>query len=324
MIGGDAVAKLHVEPGTYTIIVKPGDDYMVKGGFSYELEISGGPAADAAPAVANVAKPAAAGNALTAQVDLLNELCPDTFCEGDYQYTFKKLECPEASKCVLSFDAKDLKGTAFAAQVPVVGFKTDKFPAFYLRESAAGVDARFDDVAKLAAFVSSELERTGRGVLGPVDLDATGPIVSGIGRQPIDRRALQGQERAWPQPELPLRLQPFVDHAVEDFGLAKTVLAFAKGPLRLVRDQDGGLRHAVARTRRGVIGHCPRAGQPHDRSSRGSRACSRSPRCHRRSSAAALPPVRESCAPSGPIRSAVQDCGASDSPFPVKRFMPVF
>jgi hypothetical protein len=122
-VGGDAVAKLHVEPGTYTVIVKPGDDYMVKGGFGYELEISGGPAADAAPAVANVAKPAAAGTALTAQVDLLNELCPDTFCEGDYQYTFKTLECPEASKCVLSFDAKDLKGKAFAAQVPVVGFK---------------------------------------------------------------------------------------------------------------------------------------------------------------------------------------------------------
>jgi pseudouridine-5'-phosphate glycosidase len=49
--------------------------------------------------------------------------------------------------------------------VPVVGFGTDSFPAFYLRKSSAGVDARFDDIAKLAAFVSAELERTGRGVL---------------------------------------------------------------------------------------------------------------------------------------------------------------
>jgi pseudouridine-5'-phosphate glycosidase len=49
--------------------------------------------------------------------------------------------------------------------VPVVGFRTDRFPAFYQRESAAGVDARFDDVDELARFVSLELARTGRGVV---------------------------------------------------------------------------------------------------------------------------------------------------------------
>jgi pseudouridylate synthase len=49
--------------------------------------------------------------------------------------------------------------------VPVIGYGTDSFPAFYLRESAAKVDARFDDVDELAAFVGAELSRTGRGVL---------------------------------------------------------------------------------------------------------------------------------------------------------------
>lgn len=51
--------------------------------------------------------------------------------------------------------------------VPVVGWKTDAFPAFYLRqtEPALGVDARFDDVAELGAFVRMELARTGRGVV---------------------------------------------------------------------------------------------------------------------------------------------------------------
>lgn len=49
--------------------------------------------------------------------------------------------------------------------VPVVGFGTDRFPAFYLRESDAKVDARFDDPAMLATFVASELARTGRGVV---------------------------------------------------------------------------------------------------------------------------------------------------------------
>lgn len=49
--------------------------------------------------------------------------------------------------------------------VPVVGFGTDVFPAFYLRESGAKVDARFDDVADLGAFLDGELKRTGRGIV---------------------------------------------------------------------------------------------------------------------------------------------------------------
>jgi pseudouridine-5'-phosphate glycosidase len=49
--------------------------------------------------------------------------------------------------------------------VPVVGFGTDRFPAFYRRESPAGVDARFDDVAELARFARAELARTGRGIV---------------------------------------------------------------------------------------------------------------------------------------------------------------
>jgi len=49
--------------------------------------------------------------------------------------------------------------------VPVVGYRCDRFPAFYRRESDAGVDARFDDPAELAGFVAAELTRTGRGVL---------------------------------------------------------------------------------------------------------------------------------------------------------------
>lgn len=53
--------------------------------------------------------------------------------------------------------------------VPVVGFRTGLFPAFYQRSLASPqpprVDATFDDVAELAAFVSQELARTGRGVV---------------------------------------------------------------------------------------------------------------------------------------------------------------
>jgi len=49
--------------------------------------------------------------------------------------------------------------------VPVIGFQTSEFPAFYLRSSGASVDARFDDVADLGAFIATELRRTGRGML---------------------------------------------------------------------------------------------------------------------------------------------------------------
>jgi len=52
--------------------------------------------------------------------------------------------------------------------VPVVGFQTDDFPAFYQRRApgpVGPVDARFDDETALARFVASETARTGRGVV---------------------------------------------------------------------------------------------------------------------------------------------------------------
>lgn len=49
--------------------------------------------------------------------------------------------------------------------IPVVGYKTDSFPAFYLPESEARVDARFDDADELADFIRFELARTSRGIV---------------------------------------------------------------------------------------------------------------------------------------------------------------
>ena len=51
--------------------------------------------------------------------------------------------------------------------VPVIGYRKDRFPAFYFRESSAGVDARFDDIDELAAFIRTELERTVAGSSSP-------------------------------------------------------------------------------------------------------------------------------------------------------------
>ncbi|MGE3107330.1 MAG: pseudouridine-5'-phosphate glycosidase [Phycisphaerales bacterium] len=54
--------------------------------------------------------------------------------------------------------------------IPVIGFQTDVFPAFYLHSSPPpasplAVDARFDDPADLARFAARELARTRRAVV---------------------------------------------------------------------------------------------------------------------------------------------------------------
>ena len=49
--------------------------------------------------------------------------------------------------------------------ITVIGYQTDSFPAFYLRESDARVDVRFDDPQEIADFIRRELPRTGRGIV---------------------------------------------------------------------------------------------------------------------------------------------------------------
>lgn len=76
--------------------------------------------------------------------------------------------------------------------IPVVGFQTDSFPAFYLRESEARVDARFDDIAELAAFCAAELKRTGRGIVvaNPI------PAADAINVEDWERWFIEAQKRA--------------------------------------------------------------------------------------------------------------------------------
>lgn len=73
--------------------------------------------------------------------------------------------------------------------VCVAGFGTEHFPAFYMRESGAGVDARFDDAVDLAEFVGAELARTGRGVViaNPI------PVSSAIDREEFSRMLAEAE-----------------------------------------------------------------------------------------------------------------------------------
>lgn len=59
--------------------------------------------------------------------------------------------------------------------VPTVGFRTDRFPAFYLREldGVNELDGRFDNTKDLARFVGHELARTGRSVVIANPIPAT-------------------------------------------------------------------------------------------------------------------------------------------------------
>jgi pseudouridylate synthase len=79
-----------------------------------------------------------------------------------------------------------------ALGVPVVGFRTDSFPAFYLRETEWRVDARFDEVADLARFVDAELARAGRGIViaNPI------PEADGISEADWSRWLAEAERRA--------------------------------------------------------------------------------------------------------------------------------
>lgn len=78
--------------------------------------------------------------------------------------------------------------------IPVIGFQTDRFPAFYLRDSAARVDARFDDVESLGAFIYDELARTGRGIVIANPIPHEHEIDRAVWNEWLDLATRQAQE----------------------------------------------------------------------------------------------------------------------------------
>lgn len=116
--------------------------------------------------------------------------------------------------------------------VTVVGFRTDRFPAFYLREleGVNELDGRFDDAAELARFIARETARSGRAVV------VANPI-------PSDDELDAEQFNTW--------LEQAEDEA-EDAGVAgRAVTPFVLGRLH---DLSGGatLRANVALVRSNV------------------------------------------------------------------------
>lgn len=62
-------------------------------------------------------------------------------------------------------DVESTRESLESLGILVIGYQTDSFPAFYLRQSGAGVDVRIDDAKELAGLIKSELARTPRGIV---------------------------------------------------------------------------------------------------------------------------------------------------------------
>ncbi len=116
--------------------------------------------------------------------------------------------------------------------VPVIGFRTDRFPAFTVAESEAGVDARFDDEDELADFVRFELRRTGRGVLvcNPV------PSASAIAKERFAGFLAEAERRASHAGVSGRGVTPFVLGALAEISAGETLsanLALVKNNTRI-------------------------------------------------------------------------------------------
>lgn len=116
--------------------------------------------------------------------------------------------------------------------IPVIGFQTDRFPAFYQRDGGARVDARFDDEASLARFIRFELARTNRGVL------IANPIAAGdeIPKPQFERWLDQARQEAMAQGVGGREATPFILgrlHALSAGATLRANLALVKCNVRL-------------------------------------------------------------------------------------------
>jgi pseudouridine-5'-phosphate glycosidase len=117
-----------------------------------------------------------------------------------------------------------------AMGVPVVGFGTDDFPAFYLRSSGARVDARFDDSDDLARFIAAELTRAGRGIV------VANPVPQAQAVSPQDWQRWLDEAARGPKPESGRDVTPVTLarlHEVSGGATLRANVALALGNARL-------------------------------------------------------------------------------------------
>jgi pseudouridine-5'-phosphate glycosidase len=80
--------------------------------------------------------------------------------------------------------------------VPVFGFGTDEFPAFYRRSSGLAVDGRFDDVEQLAAAINAHFTLgLGTGVLVANPIPAADELSSDLYDRALESALFEAQAR---------------------------------------------------------------------------------------------------------------------------------
>lgn len=119
--------------------------------------------------------------------------------------------------------------------VPVVGYRTDHFPAFYRRtadDHDLSVDARFDNFDELSAFLDAELRRTGRGVVVANPIDESDELDGGALQAWIE----QAEDEADSAGVIGREVTPFILGRVHELSGGKTIeanIALVKGNARL-------------------------------------------------------------------------------------------
>ncbi len=106
--------------------------------------------------------------------------------------------------------------------VPVIGYRTDEFPAFYSRESGLGVSARLESAEEIAAFARLHWEAGARSavlVVNPI------PMTESISRSEIEPVIAQASRQAVEEGVHSQALTPFLLQRVNELTAGRALRA---------------------------------------------------------------------------------------------------
>jgi pseudouridine-5'-phosphate glycosidase len=137
------------------------------------------------------------------------------------------LELSRTSVCVVCAGAKNILDIPMTLEVlethgvPVVGYRTDEFPGFYVRTSGVRIDARVDSAEEAARLLETHWELGGAGVV----LAQPPPVDVALNDDEFDA-ALQLAERdAHDQGIRGKELTPFLLKRIAELTNGKTLIA---------------------------------------------------------------------------------------------------
>jgi pseudouridylate synthase len=149
-------------------------------------------------------------------------------CEGKYDVSADLQALSDTPMVVVCAGAKailDLPSTLEYLEtmsVPVVGFQTDEFPAFYSRESGLKTSVRLDTAEEVAAFAKAHWSM---GVRSAVLVANPAPIRDAIPRSQIDPIIAEASSEAVAQNISGQELTPFLLKRIGELSKGKSMRA---------------------------------------------------------------------------------------------------